>query len=236
MESKDPVFCKMLWEGYDIHGEWSRKLAMAYPALIGGKRNLSDKKVMDDFRNACKSAWTFALLFGAELETVCSHHHLNAPVNVITPLYDEFWQTFSGIHDWQARIIKHYHEFGYVENLTGIRRRAPIRPNQLINAPIQADEAAVVFDAFNRLSELEDPVYQPVMEIHDDLTFILPLNRFEEHAEVIVDEMLRVTYHWINVPLVVEVSKGQVWYEMEKVGEFRSDQWWNTPERPSYVN
>ena len=234
MESKDPVFCKMLWENYDIHGEWARRLALAYPNFIGGSKNINDVAIMKTFRDNCKSWWTFALLFGAQLETICNHH-LHAPIPIIKPLYEEFWNIFSGIAEWQENLVKQYQELGYVTNLTGIRLRAPLRHNQIINGPIQADEAAIIFDAFKRLTDIDDLHLQPILEIHDDLTLLVPKDQLEDYAETVIDEMVRITFDWINVPLGVELSKGDDWYSMTEIGEYFSHKWHGTPNRPDYA-
>ncbi len=82
--------------------------------------------------------------------------------------------TFIAGNSWQH---KNYQCTGYVTGLSGFRRRAPFGLNELINVPIQADEGCMVLDAMSRLSELGDPRFQAALEIHDDLTFIWPIQR-----------------------------------------------------------
>jgi uracil-DNA glycosylase family 4 len=222
MESLDPFLVKALWERYDIHTEWTEKLAYAYPERVGGKRYLKDKKALKTFRDDVKNQWTFPLFFGAQLESVAAY--LKIPPEVIKPLYDEYWDTFEGVLRWQNRLIKSYEDRGYVENLSGRRRRGPLSKNQIINSPIQADEAEIVCDAMNRLSETELWVLQPMMAIHDDLTFRLTERELEDHAETIIREMLACPFTWAqSVPITVELSVGTDWESLAPVETFASD-------------
>ena len=227
MASKDKVFVKALWERYDIHTEWTERISRAYPSRIGGKKNFTDKKVMKAFRSDVKNQWTFPLFFGARLESVSEYLHV--PVDIMEPLYDEFWNTFSGVKDWQDRLLKEYEETGVVQHLDGRLNRAPLSPNQIFNLPIQGVEAQIVLDAMNRLSEKAtdtgDMYYQANLEIHDDLEFFLPENKVEGYVQEIVTDMLAADFDFINVPLTVEVGVGENLLEVEDVLEASSDTW-----------
>lgn len=225
MATKDERFCKALWERYDIHMEWAERLAHAYPARVGGKKNLTDKKAMKDFRTDVKNQWTFPLFFGARLSSAAGY--LKIPEDVIKPHYNEFWKQFSGVKAWQDKLLDFYNEHGYVECLTGRRRRGPLSLNQVYNSPVQGTAAEIVCDAMSRLSEIGDPVYQPNMNIHDDLTWTrIPANRVDEIAERIITEMLDVPFEWAKiVPVSVEMSIGANWLAMEDFGTFSSDEW-----------
>lgn len=224
MFTKDKRFCKALWERYDVHLEWAERLARAYPARVGGKKNLTDKKAMKDFRTDVKNQWTFPLFFGARVQSAAGY--LKIPEQVVRPLYKEFWEQFSGVKAWQEKQLEFYHEHGYVEGLTGRRRRGPLSLNQVFNSPVQGTAAAIVIDAMSRLSELGDPELQPEINIHDDLTFIrIPKHRVDAVAERVITEMLKVPFPWVNVPITVEGSIGPNWLEMEEFGAFSSDEW-----------
>jgi DNA polymerase I-like protein with 3'-5' exonuclease and polymerase domains len=96
----------------------------------------------------------------------------------------------------------------------------------MINAPIQADESVIVCDAMARLSELRNERFQPNMMIHDDLTFIWPVNEIDKNAEVVIDHMIHTPFEWAQVvPIVVEMSVGSDWANQKAVGEFSSDKW-----------
>ncbi len=235
MFSRDRVFTKALWENYDIHMEWAERLAYAYPDRIGGKKNLSDKAAMKAFRGDVKNQFVFPLFFGASLRK--SSNELQIPVEVVKPLYDEFWQTFEGVKAYQQRMERDYKKKGYVECLTGRRRRAPLSYNQIINSPVQGTASDIVVDGMNRLSETEIWDFQANLNIHDSLTFVIDEDDLENHAEVIIRAMLDCRFDWINVPLTVEASIGtENWEKMEPMGVYSSDQWLGFPERPDYAS
>jgi DNA polymerase-1 len=204
--------------------EWAERLAKAYPRRLDQHKNSKDG-VMNSFRSDVKNQWTFPLFFGANEYAVAGY--LTMPVEKIKPLFNLFWQTFPGVKAWQESMVRMYESKGYVAGLTGRRRHGPMGYNKIINSPIQADEAEMVFDAMCRLSELEIWKFQPNLEVHDDLTFVLEERTLEQDAERIIEEMLFFdALPWVNiVPVTVELSLGDDWWHMKKVDNFSSDTW-----------
>jgi uracil-DNA glycosylase family 4 len=230
--SRDPSYCKALWENYDIHAEWARRLALKVPSLIGGKKFLDDKEVFGDFRNKVKSAWVFALFYGAALRTTAGRFGVEE--SDIKDLYELFWQTFEGVQKWQEVLIKQFEERGYVQMLGGLRRRAPLGRGQIINSPVQGATNRIVMHAMNRLSETGDPLLQANIQIHDDLKFHFDSIRdYEDSVPRIVDIMLDGSdFNWFCVPLVVEIKDGPNWQDMSKVGDYASHRMIGWPVRP----
>jgi DNA polymerase-1 len=233
MLSLDKVFIKALWERWDVHGDWAKRLAYEYPSRIGGKKFLTDKKVMKDFRTDIKNQWTFPLFFGATARSVSGY--LQIPQDIIEEQIEEFWKMFPEAKNWQDNLIRFYQKNGYVECMTGRRRRGPLTTNQLINAPVQGTAAEIVLDAMSRLSEMGDPEVQPEINIHDDFTFLrVPVERVDAIAEKVIDAMLRVPFKWAHiVPITVEMSMGKNWCDLEElkddagktVSVYSSDDW-----------
>lgn len=225
MESKDKALVKAFWDRYDIHADWTWRIIEKYPKWVdGGKKAFNDKVTFKKYRNMTKNQMVFPSFFGAFPSTLS--RHLGIPLDVCEDLHHEFWDMFPDIRGWQQRKIDEYNTLGYVTNLTGFRRRAPISQNQLINAPIQADEAAIVLDAMSRLSLIDDDYLQANMEIHDDLTFVWPKKKIDELSEVVIRTMLDVPYKWARiVPIVIEMEVGPNWCDMTPAGEFSSDTW-----------
>ena len=220
-ESCDKALVESFWHAYDVHADWMRIIAEHHPRWVKeGLKALEDKDVKKMYRDKAKNQFVFPAFFGAQPKSIS--HGLDIPIQTIERVQDKLWERFPGIHEWHNKIIADYKELGYVQGLSGIRRRAPISPNKLINAPIQADEALVVCNAMDRLSESGDPRFQANMEIHDDLTFLLYAHEVDDSLDTILTEMLTVEFDWINSPLAVEVSIGDDWCNLEPVGEFQS--------------
>lgn len=224
MLSKDKKTVEALWNGFDVHADWARRIIEAYPSRLGGRAALKDAAAMKAFRNdPIKSGWTFALIFGASLDTVSNY--IEVPKDILAPLVEEFWDEFRGLLSWQKRTMQFYRENGYVETMGGWRRRAPMTANMIYNAPIQGTACELIMDAMARLSETGDPVLQPNLQIHDDLTFIVPVSEVADRVDQIVDAMLDLKFDFINVPISVEVSVGRSLYDMEDVLTASSDTW-----------
>ena len=141
---------------------------------------------------------------------------------------DEFWGTFTGLKAWQDRLMKGYYNDGYVTSLTGRKHNYPLTRNEAINFPVQGIAADIVCNAMNTLSEQAissgDWHIHPVLNIHDDLTFIVPDNDavLDDTIRRICQVMLKPSYDFINVPLSVKCSVGTNWYEMDVVDKFWS--------------
>lgn len=228
--SKDKVMVDATWTGYDVHMVWAEKIAAQWPKLVGGKKYVKDRKDEESIkkykyaRSLVKNKMVFPAIFGAAQESIGGY--LNMPEDVTKRIFDEFWKTFHGLGTWQKKLMKGYYEKGYVVNLFGRKRRYPMTKNEAINFPIQSTAAEMVCDAMDRLSMLAVKTKQwhlhPRLNIHDDLTFIFPDNDniIDEGIETAVNEMLKLPYKFVNVPMSVEVSIGTHWENQEEIGKF----------------
>jgi uracil-DNA glycosylase family 4 len=232
MESCDSNFMQAFFDWYDIHTEWTEAFEKRMPKWA--PENLHDPKVFKEVRGMIKNGFVFPSFFGAQAKSIAAS--INAitgvrkamPVQVVEELQDDLFSQFPRIKKWQLKLKAFYDKNGYVTGHSGFKRRAPISYNQLINSPIQGDESIIVLSAMIALSEMDYKTYQPMMEIHDDLTFMWPKDEVEKRSEVVITEMLKHRFDWINVPLVVERSIGDDWANCEKAGEFESvgtDKW-----------
>jgi len=225
MASKDKRLCQAIEDRYDVHQEQAEKLAYRYPRIVGGKKSIKDKDVMKEFREETKGGFVFASVFGALPFSISEN--MKIPEKIIAEAQDEFFDDFPGVKTWQEKVIKDYYRKGYVECLTGRRRYAPLERNKIINTPIQGTASDIVVDSMNRLSEIaqEEDLWclQARLNIHDDLSFYIPINDADVYLTTVIDEMLAVDYDFINVPISVEVSVGPNWYELKELGEFYSD-------------
>jgi uracil-DNA glycosylase family 4 len=215
MCSKDKVLVKALWEDYDIHQEWAEKFTAKYPAAGPPDRSRIKNKLV------------FPAIFGAQNKSIAGY--LGAPEDVIDDLMDEFWETFDGLAAWQDTLMQHYYEHGWVASPTGRRHHYPLTRNQAINHPVQSFACDIVCDAMNELSAMAVETDQwhlhPVLNIHDDLTFVIPDNDeiLEEAITTIYKVMLTPPYKEVNVPLSVKASIGPAWYSMQEIGKFWSN-------------
>lgn len=226
MESKDSILVQSFWDRHDIHADWRDRVFQLYPKWPkeGLKKVLADKKLLKYYRNRAKNAFVFASFFGAGGKKVANT--LGVPENIGYKLAEEFDAAFPELTDWQNGLHDHYDAHGYVTGLSGFRRYAPVAHTEIINTPIQSDEAIMVFDGMIRLCEMQEPCFVPNLMIHDDITFIWPAKDVDRNAEVVISTLLDCPYEWAHiVPLSVEMSIGGSWDHMEEVGAYESDKW-----------
>ncbi len=222
MESRDPNWVRMIKEKYDVHAEWSEKIA-ALPGCTFAARYGNDAKVM---RSEAKNKWVFPAFFGSSLTSIINN--LDLPPEPAEELFEEFWETFAGVKRWQKKKWSTYEEKGFVRSLTGRVRWAPLSWNMVINTPVQSCASDITVDAMYRLFKLaietDRPWLAPVLQVHDDLTALVPEKNLDEAIDCIVRAQLGFSASWVNVPLSVEVEVGPDLASMKHVGTWTTDQ------------
>lgn len=235
MASEDRNLVKYLWTDYDIHGFWADRFIKEYPRILDwvagefGVDRGDDKALRKTLRQEAKNRWVFPQFFGSSYRSCAPEMHV--PEDVAKDLADEFWSEFAGVQKWQNKMRERYEKNLYVETLTGRRRRGALSWNQIINTPIQGTAADIVTDAMEHCEResfiRDDDDFTPEINVHDDLTFLLPDSALEEKLDVIIPIMCEPRFDFINVPIMVEVSLGKRWHEIEEVGKYRSTELFN---------
>lgn len=228
MASEDARMVKYCWTGYDCHGDWAKRALRHYPAIkdwIVSEFEVDwDEKGMKTLRQEMKNKWVFPMLFGSSAYSCAKQLHI--PRDTADSMKEEFWDEFPAVLKWQRKLLERYQKNLYVETLGGRKRRGPQTPNEIINHPIQGTAADIVTEAMDALSERsqieDDPDLHPNLNVHDDLTFLPDPARLEHVRAIVVEEMCKVRFDYINVPLVVEVSTGTLWSELKEIGVYRS--------------
>jgi DNA polymerase-1 len=225
MCSLDKVLIKHLWENYDMHMEWTRKLVKRYPLWIASSESLDDKPTAKKYRGIVKNKLVFPAIYGASNESIA--RYLNVPIEVADDIMTEFWGTFTGLKRWQDNVMKDYYNTGYVASLSGRKHNYPLTRNQAINFPVQSVAADIVCESMNTLSrhamDTGKWYLHPILNIHDDLTFVVPDDKQDETIGVLGEIMLTPPYSFINVPLSVEISVGKNWFDMKEVTKLWSN-------------
>lgn len=246
MCTQDANLVKYCWTDYDVHKYWAQRMIKLHPPIQDYAReefaeNIADtmakndgdedKAILKVLRQEAKNRWVFPQFFGSTAHSCAVGLHI--PDDVANELQGEFWDEFKGVKKWQDDLVKFYNRHFYVETLGGHKRRGLMTINELINHPIQGTAAEIVQQAQIVLSERADaegdPELQPVMNVHDDLTFNISDDNLESKIEVIAREMCLPRFDYINVPLLVEVSAGERWDQCQELRVYRSNELFNTP-------
>lgn len=253
MASKDESFCADIWANIDPHMYWAKRLVEVCPDILISHLKLNTeferitavtsikgeedvyKKRMKDIRQKIKSFWVFAAFYGSSSNSIYKNIENNfcaVPLENIETLFEEFWETYTGVRQWQRNLINFYEKNGYVQSLTGSRRRrAPLKYNEVLNTPIQSSSSYdICLKAGDRLSKLayetNSPQFQYRIQVHDSLEFYIPKKSIDTDIATICKEMCNPIYDFINVPLEVEVSIGTNWANVEPSEKFNTTMWW----------
>lgn len=246
MASEDPNLIKYCWTGYDVHKFWAQRLQKIYPTVTdwivdefpaeiadAEKKHADlDAAILKLLRQEMKNKWVFPQLFGSSLDSCADN--LQLPKSIAEDLGEEFWDDFRVVKKWQNKVLEKYEKNLYVETLGGRRRRGPMRKEQIINHPIQGtacgDIVVAAMNAISMRSYLDDNIeLQPIFNGHDDLTFEMNESNLDANIPIIVGEMLKHRFDYINVPLVLELKVGYQWHKMEEIKVYRSHEVFGLP-------
>jgi DNA polymerase I-like protein with 3'-5' exonuclease and polymerase domains len=239
--SGDAEMIRAILNGLDVHMYWAQELDKAFPGMFiknpiptciktdTNPECSCYKCQLKDFRQRCKSFWTFALCFGASVKKVAAGlgipEHKKALLSKM--IKDDFWGHHNGVKKWHDSLERDLQKKGYIINGVGRQLNGPLSHNQKLNFPIQSTASDIVIIAMSRLArmsvELNMPWLCPILNVHDDLSFSIPEEHFVEALDIILRIMLDMKpYPWLPVPLLAEVSTGYLWGNMKKFGEFSS--------------
>lgn len=230
MESKDRRLIKELLKGVDIHSRWLNNALEIYPTylerLAHETNETDEKKIRKAGRDIIKSDFVFNSFFGGGIVNIARRTKI--PEKLVRELQGEFWREYAGVADWQKKKRREYRETGAVTALNGWVRRSIMWGNEPINSSIQTGEAEIVFGAQTELSrkawQQGDMHLHPRINVHDDLTFILPDDdRLAGYIETVAHSMVKLRFDWQIVPLTVEVKMGKNWCDLEEVALFKGD-------------
>jgi len=88
-----------------------------------------------------------------------------------------------------------------------------------LNTPIQGTAADILKLAIVRIlcGLPERPWLKPILQIHDELTFIIPKERLTEAVAFIKECMEEQPFPEFDLPLVAEASAGETFGNMEEL-------------------
>ncbi len=136
-----------------------------------------------------------------------------------------YLDSYPGVKNYLADIVKHAYETGAVETLYGRKRYIPEISSKnavmrkfgervAMNSPIQGSAADIIKIAMIRVSERfasEKIDAKIILQIHDELIVEASAECYEKAAEILRSEMENAIS--LPIPLSVDLSVGDRWYE-----------------------
>lgn len=180
-----------------------------------------DSVTSDQRRNA--KAVNFGIIYGQSAFGLSQN--LGIPRKEAAAIIEEYFKQYPGIKQYMSDTINFAKEHGYVETL--LKRRRYLRDinsaNQTvrgfaernaINAPIQgsaADMIKIAMIAIHDDIQKQGLKGKMTMQVHDELVFDVPKDEVDAFKTLIEHRMK--TAIEMQVPIVVEIGKGQNWLE-----------------------
>jgi len=211
--SKDPNLCKAFKNGVDVH---KFTASLLY--------DVKEKDVTKEMRYLAKTI-NFSIIYGK------TPFGLSKDLGISIPEASDFIKSYFKRYDHVKDYLESQKEMakkkGYVTTVLGRRAYFPdinssngmmrqFAERAAINAPLQGSAADLIKLAMLRIDEkLTEKKLKTLMilQVHDELVFDTPDDEIEEVSALIKEEMEKALK--LKVPLEVDISIGNSWYEEE---------------------
>ncbi len=209
--SGDEAMVTAFREGVDIHQRTA--------SLVFG---VGDEEVGPEIRARAK-AINFGILYGMGAQRLARETGMTT--KEATEFIEQYFFTFPSVKDWLDGTRDLAREQGWVETLTGRRRKIEnidsaeprlraMAANVAVNTPIQgsaADLIKLAMIAVDRALREEAPDARMLLQVHDELVFEVPEADVERVTALVTREMQGALE--LDVPLVVDTGSGHDWLE-----------------------
>ncbi len=207
----DPGLVRAFAEGRDVHA--------ATAATIFG---VAPDAVTREMRSRAK-AINFGLLYGMGPARLARETELTIPE--ARQFIERYFEAFPSVRGWIDATLAMAREKGYVETISGRRRRFPditsddsrlraFAENAAVNTPVQGSAADVIKKAMIELEARLGSSHlagRMLLQVHDELVFEVPERELEATRELVRDRMENA---WpLRVPLKVDFGHGANWLE-----------------------
>lgn len=184
--------------------------------------NLPIEEVDADMRRKAKTA-NFGIIYG--ISTFGLAERMNVSRSEAKTIIDEYFQKYAAIKAYMDKSINDAKENLYVETVFHRKRYLPdivshnavvrsYAERNAINAPIQGTAADVIkiamVNIFKALQK-ENLQTKMIIQVHDELNFIVPENELEQVKVLVKREMENAAL--FSVPLQADMGYGKNWLE-----------------------
>ena len=209
--SKDPSMIEAFRSGQDIHAATAAKI---YKIPL--------KEVTSDMRRKAKTA-NFGIIYGISVFGLAER--MGVSRNEAKELIDGYFETYPQVKAYMDNAILEARKNGWVETIYHRKRYLPDIHSQngnvrgyaernAINAPIQGTAADIIKVAMVQIQKtIEEKGLKTkmILQVHDELNFIVPENELDEVQKLVTGEMEMAVN--LEVPLKADTGHGKNWLE-----------------------
>ncbi|MCD8014614.1 MAG: bifunctional 3'-5' exonuclease/DNA polymerase [Lachnospiraceae bacterium] len=215
----------------DIHAETTAVIFGITPAEAKDKQSPEYKERRTIAKNV--NFGTFYGLFPKGLQNTLEFEAgIHKTVDECAQIIRNLKRGYKSLESWQNDTKWIAERQIYSETWLGRRRYLPNITSEVwkdkayaercaLNTPIQGTAADILKLAMARiLRGLPERLWlRPILQIHDELVFIVPDNRLEEAITFVRECMVQQPFPEFDIPLVANASAGQTFGEMEEMDE-----------------
>ena len=209
--SEDPSMIEAFSQDQDIHSATAAKLF-----------KVPIEEVTSEMRRKAKTA-NFGIIYGISAFGLAER--MGVSRTEAKELIDGYFGTYPGVKTYMDKAIQEANANGWVETIYHRKRYLPdihshnavvrgYAERNAINAPIQGTAADIIKIAMVRVQKaIEDRKLKSrmILQVHDELDFIVPKNELEEMTSLVKNEMESAAK--LKVPLRADTGYGINWFE-----------------------
>ena len=223
---RDPGMLKTYAEGGDIHAATTAAI-FNIPYEEAADKHLPAYKERRTIAKNCNFGVFFGLFPKGLQETLKFKAGLNKSLDECSAIVNSLKKGYPRLTRWQEETKKEAHRKKYSETTLGRRRylngidskdwgKVAFAERCALNTPVQGSAADIIKLAMGRILAglLSRPWLRPILQVHDELTFVVPDDKVEEAVAFIKACMEQQPYPEFDVPLVAEASFGQSFGEL----------------------
>ncbi len=225
---RDPLMMKTYAEGGDIHGTTTATI-FSIPYSEATDKHRPEYKERRTIAKNCNFGVFFGLYPKGLQETLRFKAGLKKSLEECAEIIGNLKAGYPGLTRWQAATKKAAHRTKYAETMLGRRRYLPgidsrewarvsSAERRALNTPVQGSAADIIKLAMKRILKglPERPWLKPILQIHDELTFLAPAEKVQEGIDFIKDCMEAKPYEGFDVPLIAEATVGEDFGSLEE--------------------
>lgn len=214
--------------GGDIHAQ-TTSVIFHVPFEVAVDKTAPDYKEHRTIAKNCNFGVFYGLFPRGLQRTLRFKAGLDTDLDTCTEIITNLKKGYSGLTSWQEETKKRANETCYAETWLGRRRyligmrsedwsKRSFAERCALNTPIQGTAADILKAACDRIIDgmIERPWLKPVLQIHDELVFLLPEEKLTEAMLFVKECMEQQPYPEFDVPIVAEASAGYRFGEMKE--------------------
>lgn len=226
--SRDKRMCNIYREGGDIH-------AATASVIFGTSYAEETNSLAPDHKEhrAVAKTVNFSAIYGTSaqgLQKTLAQAGIQKSLYECESILRNLTRGFEGLSEWQQQVKAEASLHRYSETWLGRRRYLPdiasadwklrsAAERQAVNTPVQGTAADIIKIAMTRiLRSLPQRTWlKPILQIHDELVFVIPAARLNEAAAFVRHCMEQPPFPEFDIPLPVGISVGPTFGDLQQL-------------------